>query len=643
MALSHAAEGAGAWALVFEDRASFADTHDPFAAYPVSLMQHLAPSLPTDPATALQVIRDHFDELDQAAGLGGNDDRVGTEDLEAAADAASGFPVEVQQAARYLLDNPGLFNALEIAADDRSLHYDDEFSIEDIDALLEQNGHLQVLMENFDAIDIAHEGGDIDGEISIDDLRAAANPDNGFDPAVQQAAQYLLDNRQILDVFEGDRYSTSLHRDDVANAVLQRLQLNAEEAWDMIWPPAGLSNESTAELIEMLEGDGIEDGFREQLWVHIAETEDAATLEHLVRNGESDVLALAIAENAPTTHLREIVTSLAADPEDIQAHRPFVTAAIDNMGDTSVERLVVDLEENDLLEPFLEALVIDHEREDEPGFWDYFRNIGGHGTTTIYYEYDTIYLEQVLDRVGELADPDTKGMVFKAAMSAVEEELVNASNGHSLEGPLSNVIVNYSFTEGRQEVVEKALLDLVLTDPEGITWWLQRFDDGGVALTALVRETLRANDQDVGAIEVDPEGAARINLLVTAVAGGDPSLGARLDFFNERDVVTDSVGIQQEGFPNAVRLGYTGGAVTAAIGELQLGDTPEGAEALKLILGIVGLVDPTKVSDVTSTTLDAVTYLGNEWVEADIERAEGDWDELEETLYWSLITGGPRA
>jgi hypothetical protein len=157
---------------------------------------------------------------------------------------------------------------------------------------------------------------------------------------------------------------------------------------------------------------------------------------------------------------------------------------------------------------------------------------------------------------------------------------------------LSNVIVDYSFTEARHEAVEKALLDLVLTDPEGINWWLQRFDDGGVALTALVRETLRANDQDVRAIEVDPEGAARINLLVTAVAGGDPSLGARLDFFNERYVVTDSVGIQQEGFPNAVRLGYTGGAVTAAIGELQLGDTPEGAEALKLILGIVGLVDP---------------------------------------------------
>ena len=155
------------------------------------------------------------------------------EDLEAAANAANGFPVEVQQAAQYLLDNTGLFNTLEIAADGRSLHYDDEFSIEDIDALIEQNGHLQVLMENFDAIDIAHEGGGADGEISLDDLEAAANPDNGFDPAMQEAAQYLLDNRQILDAFEGDRYSTSLHRDNVANAVLHRLQLNAEEAWDL--------------------------------------------------------------------------------------------------------------------------------------------------------------------------------------------------------------------------------------------------------------------------------------------------------------------------------------------------------------------------------------------------------------------------
>ncbi len=78
----------------------------------------------------------------------------------------------------------------------------------------------------------------------------------------------------------------------MANAVLHRLQLNAEEAWDLIWPPGGLSGESTAELVDMLEGDDVSDVFREQLWVHIAETEDAATLENLVRNGESDVLAL---------------------------------------------------------------------------------------------------------------------------------------------------------------------------------------------------------------------------------------------------------------------------------------------------------------------------------------------------------------
>ncbi len=452
MALSHAADGAGSWALVFEDRASFAETHDPFAAYPVSLMQHLAPSLPTDPATALQVIRDHFDELDQAAGQGGDDDRVGTEDLEAAADPNNGFPVEVQQAARYLLDNQGLFNALEIAADDRSLHYDDEFSIEDIDALLEQNGHLQVLMENFDAVDIAHEGGDADGEISLDDLRAAADPDNGFDPAVQAAAQYLLDNRQILDAFEGDRYSTSLHRDNVANAVLHRLQLDAEEAWDLFWPPGGLSGESTAELVDMLEGDDVSDVFRQQLWVHIAETEDAATLENLVRNGESDVLSLAIAENAPSTRLREVVISLGAEPEDIQAHRPFVTAAIDNMSDYSLTLFVEDLEEDDQLEPFLEALVIDQEEEDGPSWWEYFGASPHH--VTISHEYDTVYLERVLDRIGQVSDAATKGIVFEATMAAVEDELKNASNGWDINA-LGNVTTTYSFTDGHHASLDR--------------------------------------------------------------------------------------------------------------------------------------------------------------------------------------------
>ena len=637
-ALSQAAEGAGAWALVFEDRASFADSHDPFAAYPVSLMQHLAPSLPTDPATALQVIRDHFDQLDQAAGLGGDDDRVGMEDLEAAANAANGFPVEVQQAAQYLLDNTGLFNALEIAADGRSLHYDDEFSIEDIDALIEQNGHLQVLMENFDAIDIAHEGGGADGEISLDDLEAAANPDNGFDPAMQEAAQYLLDNRQILDAFEGDRYSTSLHRDNVANAVLHRLQLNAEEAWDLIWPPGGLSGESTAELVDMLEGDDVSDVFRDQLWVHIAETEDAATLENLVRNGESDVLSIAIAENAPSTRLREVVTSLGAESDDIQAHRSFVTAAIDNMSDYSLTLFVEDLEEDDQLEPFLEALVIDHEEEDGPSWWEYFGASPHH--VTISHEYDTVYLERVLDRIGQVSDAATKGIVFEATMAAVEDELKNASNGWDINA-LGNVTTTYSFTDGHHASLEQALLDLVMTDPEGVVTHLQQQDDRAEALTVFIRELLRSNDQDGGgAIEVDEEGALKVNQLITALAGGNGDLAARLDYFNYRVVAPDSLGNTQEDFPHAEQLGYAGGAISQAIDELELGDKPEGMEAVKLILGVVGLVDPTDTTSVVGTGVDAVTLIATEWAEADIERAQGDWAELEEGLYWALIPTG---
>ena len=108
MALSHAADGAGSWALVFEDRASFADTHDPFAAYPVSLMQHLAPSLPDrsgDRATGdSRPLRRVGPGCRSRRGRrpGGNRRTSRRQQT-----LTNGFPVEVQQAARYLLDNTG--------------------------------------------------------------------------------------------------------------------------------------------------------------------------------------------------------------------------------------------------------------------------------------------------------------------------------------------------------------------------------------------------------------------------------------------------------------------------------------------------------------------------------------------------------
>src|SRR5690606_34091402 len=67
---------------------------------------------------AVQTILDHFDHLDIAADGGDLDGYVSTDDLEAAASDPNA-PLELQIAARYLLDNPTLLRLVETANDDR--------------------------------------------------------------------------------------------------------------------------------------------------------------------------------------------------------------------------------------------------------------------------------------------------------------------------------------------------------------------------------------------------------------------------------------------------------------------------------------------------------------------------------------------
>ncbi len=82
-----------------------------------------------------------------------------------------------------------------------------------------------------------------------------------------------------------------------------------------------------------------------------------------------------------------------------------------------------------------------------------------------------------------------------------------------------------------------------MTDPEGVVTHLQQQDDRAEALTVFIRELLRSNDQDGGgAIEVDEEGALKVNQLITALAGGNGDLAARLDYFNYRVVGARQLG-----------------------------------------------------------------------------------------------------
>ena len=636
--LRGAAEGASAWAAVLDDRAAFAETHDPFAGYPVNLMQQMAPTIANDPTEALAIIRSNFDALDQAAGRGGDDDVVGYGDLEAAADPANGFPPEVQAAARYLLDNDGLLRAIDIASDDGP-RPDERFTLADIDAFIEQNGHLEVVITNFEALDIAADGGHTDGHISYEDLRAAA-ADTSLPAAVRESAQYLVDHPQVVDMFEDQWYADGLHRDRTANAVLHRLQPVAEEAWDLLWPPAGLPPEQTAELFGMIEGDDVSDGFRDELYVHIATTQSSGTLEHLVRHAESGDLEVAIASNAPTYELRTVVQNLATDPADIQAHRPFVATAIDNMaGRVGGAAAVAHLERVGGLESTFEALVIDHEEEDEPGFWERLGDAFSAGQGHIFnirHEYDTTYLEGVLARVAQIDNADTKGMAFRprSPPSATSwRTLPMATTSPSTSPPPTASPGTITPRWNR-----RCSICCSPTPMESSTtcngWTTGRWPSPPSSPRCSVPTTRTTVERSRSMRREGPASTCSYRLSPGAIRTWPPGSTMSTRWWWCRPPAASST------IPHAEHLGYAGGAISQAIHELQIGDEPEGVEAVKLILGVAGLADPTKVASGLSVAVDAIDLLGTELSEADIEAAEGEWQQLEGQLYWALLPAG---
>jgi len=143
--------------------------------------------------TALAVLQAHFATLDTADEGGDPDDKVSRDDLEAAA-GDEGLPPELRAAAQYLLDNPTLYGLVDTGDDGSGpVAADGDITRSDLDEFLVANAHLRALRDHVDELDVADEGGDPDGEVSRDDLEAAA-ADESLPDDVRAAAQYLLDH-----------------------------------------------------------------------------------------------------------------------------------------------------------------------------------------------------------------------------------------------------------------------------------------------------------------------------------------------------------------------------------------------------------------------------------------------------------------
>ncbi len=147
---------------------------------------------------ALALIMANLELFDQAGGRGDRDGVVGLPDLEAMADDMT-VPAHLRDAARYLLDNRLLLSMASMIDEPYAYEVEPEegrLTADGIARFLEFNHSVNEVALNFDLLDVAAHGGDPDGYVSPNDLRAAAD-DMTLPAGLRDAATFLLANGML--------------------------------------------------------------------------------------------------------------------------------------------------------------------------------------------------------------------------------------------------------------------------------------------------------------------------------------------------------------------------------------------------------------------------------------------------------------
>lgn len=147
---------------------------------------------------ALALVLANLSRFDTAGRGGDPDGVVGLSDLEAVAGDAT-LPAHLRDAAQYLLDNRLLLSMVSIV--DRPTAYEVEpddatLTAAGLELFLRFNHSLNAVALDFPRLDNAAHGGEPDGYVSVNDLRAAA-ADASLPAELRDAATFLLANGML--------------------------------------------------------------------------------------------------------------------------------------------------------------------------------------------------------------------------------------------------------------------------------------------------------------------------------------------------------------------------------------------------------------------------------------------------------------
>lgn len=182
-----------------------------------------------DEGRAAEVLRNNFQLLDTAAGIGKKDGLVSKEDLQAILENP-GAPQELKDAASFLLENPAAFNALEnreyngeldglIGRGDVAVA-DDNNKMSPIDA-------AAILKEGFQSLDT-----DGSGSFGREDLERITQDPNAA-PHLKAAARKVLDNPELMAALDDAAKKKGTNDGQIAehdlSALLERAQQQQQQ------------------------------------------------------------------------------------------------------------------------------------------------------------------------------------------------------------------------------------------------------------------------------------------------------------------------------------------------------------------------------------------------------------------------------
>ena len=337
----------------------------------------------------------------------------------------------------------------------------------------------------------------------------------------------------------------------------------------------------------------------------------------LVADGHSrDLLLSALGEHGSAEQQFWAFSTVAARITEEDAYRTVAVNVLGVMNADTREDALLRMHSSRRLDDLIENLLLTE-----------INSRGSYTGThvTIRTTYDAADLARFLELVGEVRDHDLKAAVFVAAIETLGDPLATAAD--LLDSGIG--VTTYArFDDDSDRAALNALAVLLADDALDIFDALRlNADLDGSSVALFMRELLRGpNDH------LSHDGAVQLNVILAELLGDGVGPQNRAEFFQAKELASGGT----IDHVNASRLGYFAGALSTGLDDLGAPDDDEMAVA-GIVLGAVGLVDPTKVTSVAKVGVSILTEISERVRDLTIAELQDEYDDFEALIVDGIL------